>query len=224
MGQREGRVMRDYTHWIAGGEFSFASIARRCAVSGIILNHVAQGASHHIAAALAAAHYAAREFLAVECRAAWLKPWAALMEREQARLARIEMRETGVCYSMAQAEMSRTALLINQAACKIIDMDAPGVWALVLDETCTLSVAMAAILAGLTAGRAIVVAMTDAVPCTLLEAARLTTEAAFPDGWLNIVTGVTTKAIRALQNNQVFNRYDRQSRVIRFQPFLVGST
>lgn len=206
--------MRHCNLWIAGREtvsHGEERIERRSPAGGEALATFALGTAQDVADAVAAArkafdHGPFRDMSGI-ARAELLRRLADLMEAEQASLAAIEAEEAGKPIRSALAEVEGAIELTRFAASlayntpgRLMTDSGPdklgmvlyqprGVVGMILPWNYPLVCLMQKLPFALAAGCAVVIKPSEYTSSTTLRIAALATEAAFPDGQVNVVTG-----------------------------------
>lgn len=205
---------RTYNHWINGAEQAPSShehIERLSPAHGGLLARFASGTEQDVDAAVAHAKalHVARSWSALPGseRARLLNRLAELIERDADRLAEIEAEEVGKPIVYAKGEVLWSAELTRFAASLawqikgeaythlgedklgLVTREARGVVGLIVPWNFPMVCLFQKLPYALAAGCPVVIKPSELTSGTALEVARLATEAGFPAGLINVVTG-----------------------------------
>ncbi len=205
-------MVHRYGHWIDGADVAPSGSTWRTSTepgTGALVCEVAEGSAADVDAAVAAAHAARdgwRNRKPIE-RGRLLMALSQAMRDEAAMLADLENREVGKPDFLGPVEVGVSADyfefyagLVNLEAGDVLDLgpgfhsytrrEPFGVVGVVTPWNLPLGQAARAVSPALAAGNTVVVKPSEETSASTLELARLATEVGFPDGVLNVVTGV----------------------------------
>lgn len=204
-------MVTKYTHWIDGKEAGDASGARHTTVNpstGQEVSSILLGSSADVEKAVTAAHSARKKwrFRKPIERGRLMLKLAELIRKEATFLAELESAESGKPSWQAPAEIEGTAEyfeyyggLVHTINGETIDMgdgfhsyvqrEPYGVIGVITPWNAPMNQAARGIAPALAAGNTVIAKPSEFTPSTTLELARLATDAGFPDGVVNVVTG-----------------------------------
>ena len=220
--------MRDYQHWIDGCFVAGTSperITRASPAHGSLLASYAAGTDKDVdsaARAATAAQTGWAEATGIE-RASKLNALADLMTRDQERLAEIEAEEAGKTIRDARGEIAHAANLARYAAALaweipgraqshhgpsalgLVTYEPRGVVGMITPWNFPAVTLFQKLPYALAAGNAVVIKPSELTSGSTLEIAALATEAGFPDGLINVVTGKGTVVGTAMIEHDLIN-------------------
>ncbi|MGQ7248099.1 aldehyde dehydrogenase family protein [Halomonas sp. V046] len=210
-------MTRHYTHWI-NGHWTDASyletIERHSPAHGELLASFSAGNAEDVDQAVGAALelFESRDWsgLPASQKSRALNEWAALIERDTEKLARIEAEEVGKPITFARAEVGAAIEMVRYAAALIwqipgeahnhlgedklglVTREARGVVAMIVPWNFPLVTLFQKLPYALAAGCSAVIKPSELTSGTALEVAKLAGEAGLPAGLINVVTGTGT--------------------------------
>lgn len=200
-------------HWIDGHELLSGNEPRMQIIDpgrGLVIGYALAGSEQEVDLAVAAAQAAQRSATwrnaAPSQRGRWLRRLGELIERDSDALARTLTQEVGKPLSQSRNEVAaavRYCDFYSGWADKIDGRTIPqpknalaytqreplGVIAHILPWNYPLDILMRGLAPCLAAGNAVVIKPAEATPLCAVHVARLTNEAGFPSGVVNVVTG-----------------------------------